>query len=119
MIQSYRQKKNIFTDLSKIPRLARSFTNLSDIPKNYNPLAEDGFKLVDYFTVAHSSFMLYPPLKCDFLANFTNKEKMNCHCWSLISPFRCQAGRLLILKEFYLYLILKWPSVSGTGFPNH
>ena len=33
------------------------------------------------------------------LANFTKKEKMNCHYWSSISPFRCQTDQLLILSR--------------------
>ena len=44
-------------------------------------------------------------------------EKINCHCWPPISPFRCQAFQLFIIKEFYLHLTLQWSSIWGTGFP--
>ena len=47
----------------------------------------------------------YPTCKCVFLANFTNKEKMNWHCWPPISPFRSQASPLLILAH--------WVSIPG------
>ena len=45
-----------------------------------------------------------------FYANFTNKEKMICHCWPQISPFRSKVGQLVILKDSYMHLILQWPS---------
>ena len=62
----------------------------------------DGFKLVDFITAVHTSFILYnddiSTLKMWFLlANLTKKEKMNRYYWSPISPFRCQAVQLLIL----------------------
>ena len=47
----------------------------------------------------------YPPCKCDFLANFTNKEKMNYHCWPPISHLRKQPSQLLILAH--------WVSIPG------
>ena len=115
MIQSYRHNfchvaptillKNIFTNLLKISRLTRSFTT------NFS---EDDFNLFDFATAVYSfyAFMSYndniSTLKMSFfLANFTNKEKMNCHCWPPVSPFRSQAGQLLILEEIYLHLILQ------------
>ena len=57
---------------------------------------EVGFLLIDFSSTVYISyvFLLNDSItKCDFFAdNFTNKERMNCWCWSPISPFACQAG---------------------------
>ena len=38
--------------------------------------------------------------KLFFAVNFTNKEKINCWCSSSISPFRCRASQLFIVKHY-------------------